>query len=91
MRRDISEYYRIKRKRDYIAKKRLHRFSIKWRRFIYPLMICLIKLDRMLSGEKCVVIHNKSRKQKNVIYACTHIGEICICVLLPKKKEKVVV
>lgn len=52
----------------------INSFSIWWRRIIHPILWQLIKLDRKLSQEHCEVIGDRRCSNRNVIYACTHIG-----------------
>lgn len=72
---ELSEYYRLKRKKDFERKKPLR--GIKLRRRIHLLPLNLLKLDRALAREKLTVLvdHRREKGHKYpVIYVCTHIG-----------------
>lgn len=73
--RDLSEYYRIKRKRDFEHNVPLR--GIKFRRMIHPIPLGFIKLDRILSRERIYILADKQHKRRQIqptVYVCTHIG-----------------
>ena len=70
---EINKYYRDLRKYEYDAGIELK--GIEFRKKIHKLLLLILKIDRMLKGEKIVVLNDKrSLHDKPVIFAATHIG-----------------
>ncbi len=70
---EIKEYYLALRKYEYENNVPLKNIEI--RKKIHKLLLLLIKIDRILSKEKLLVIADRRvESDKPKIYACTHIG-----------------
>lgn len=69
----ISDYYRRYRKHLFDSGVELK--NIKIREKIHSILVSVIKIDRIISGEKINVINRENNKTKRpIIFACTHIG-----------------
>ncbi|MBR1717738.1 MAG: 1-acyl-sn-glycerol-3-phosphate acyltransferase [Bacilli bacterium] len=69
----ISDYYR--RYRKHLFDNGVELKNIKIREKIHSFLVSIIKIDRIISGEKINVINRENTKTKRpVIFACTHIG-----------------
>jgi len=70
----LSERYRKLRKYRYEQGIPIKRYSIQWRKVVHPFLYHILKLDRVLSKERCEIIGDKHSNVHNAIYACTHAG-----------------
>ena len=69
----ISDYYKKYRKDQF--EKGIELKNIKIREKIHSFLVSLIKVDRIIAGEKINVINKENTKNNRpVIFACTHIG-----------------
>ncbi len=71
---EVEKYYVEMRKYEYDNHIPIQ--NIELRKAIHPLLLNIVKLDRILSKEEVYVISDKRVKDRSVpkIYACTHIG-----------------
>lgn len=70
---EVEKYYLELRKYEY--EKGVPLKGIELRRKIHPLLLSLIKIDRLLSNEELYVVGDKRvPTNRPKIYACTHIG-----------------
>lgn len=70
---EINKYYRELRKYEFDNDVELKNFEL--RKKIHPLMMMVLKIDRIIDKEKVIIIGDKRKPHhKPVIFAATHIG-----------------
>ncbi|MDO4618799.1 MAG: lysophospholipid acyltransferase family protein [Clostridia bacterium] len=69
----LEQYYREKRKHDFENGKKIKGYT--FRKILHPFLWLLVKIDRLITGEKIITLKKpKIKTHKPIIFACTHIG-----------------
>ena len=70
---ELEAYYRAQRAEQFQNGEPVR--GIEWRKRTHGLIIALLKLNRIFSGQKLTVMADRrSRTGRPLIYACTHVG-----------------